>query len=123
MHWRQNSTYRDDVAFIKKITARMNKQLDIINNYSLTWAEKYKEEEQDHKKANFASRFANIRLRQMVKESMKGEVIDTVNVPVICGNCEKLTIDNMCYFYKQHVPNEFIDKENDCDQYKNGVPF
>ena len=123
MHWRQTSTYRDDAAFIKLMTERMDDKLKIVNQYSVFWSEKYEEEELPHKKENYATRQSNIRLREMVKESMKGEIIETVEPPVICGNCHYLSIDNMCQVYKQAVPSEFINEENNCEQYKNGVPF
>ncbi|MGB3724286.1 MAG: hypothetical protein WA981_00830 [Glaciecola sp.] len=59
----------------------------------------------------------------MVKSSMQGEEIPTITPPIICGNCEYLDINNMCARFKQQVTNEFINKENDCAEYKNGVPF
>ena len=123
MHWRQNSTYRDDAEFIANITARMNQRLSIINDYSVYWSECYKLEPEPHKKENYATRQANVRIRKMVKQAMMGEQIETVTPPVICGNCEHLTIDNFCTRFKQTVPTEFINQENECEQYKNGVPF
>lgn len=123
MHWRQNSTYRDDAEFIDKITARINQKIAIINDYSIFWTKQYNLESEDHKKENCATRQSNIRIRQMVKKAMKGEDIETESPPAICGNCEYLNIDNFCIKYKQPVPNEFISEENNCEHYKNGVPF
>ena len=123
MHWRQSSSYRDDVKFIKEITERVDNKINLINSYSVFWSEIYEQEKESHKKENAAIRQANIRLRQMIKDTMRGEIIETVTPPVICGNCHYLSIDNMCMAYRQVVPDEFINKENDCEQYKNGVPF
>lgn len=123
MHWRQNSTYRDDADFITKITARMDQKIALINDYSIHWSKCYNLESEPHKKENYATRQANIRIRKMVKKAMKGEVIETETPPVICGNCQHLSIDNFCEKYKQAVPDDFINEENDCEQYKNGVPF
>lgn len=123
MHWRQNSNYKEDCDFIKNMTARMSKRLDLVNNYSVYWSEMYEKEITPHKKENHAIKQSNTRLREMVKSSMQGEEIPTITPPVICGNCEYLDINNMCARFKQQVPNEFIDKENDCAEYKNGVPF
>ncbi len=123
MHWRQSNTYRDDADFISKITDRINEKLSIINNYSVYWSEGYKLEHEPHKKENYATRQANIRIRKMVNQAMIGEKIDSVTPPVICGNCEHLNLDNFCIKFKQTVPIEFINQENECEQYKNGVPF
>lgn len=123
MHWRQNSTYREDAKFIESITERVSEKQNIINDYSVFWSKQYELEKEPHKKENYAIRQSNIRLRSMINKYMKGEKIETVEPPVICGNCHYLDIDNMCTYYKQVVPSEFINQENECEQYKNGVPF
>lgn len=123
MHWRQNSTYRDDAEFIEKITARIDQKIAIVNDYSIHWSEFHKLEPERHKKENYATRQSNIRIRSMVKKAIMGDEIETKEPPVICGNCQHLDINNMCIKFKQVVPNEFINQENECEQYKNGVPF
>ena len=123
MHWRQNSIYREEVKFLTKILERVSNKGLMLAHYQQAFAEAYSAEPMEHKKENAARFAANTRIRELVKQDMQGIPIKQVDIPRVCGNCHWLDIQGICTAYNQYVPMEYLNEENKCEKYRNGVPF
>jgi hypothetical protein len=40
-----------------------------------------------------------------------------------CATCEKLSDSGYCEAFGENPPPEFIEQENDCEQYQDTIPF
>lgn len=123
-HWRSTDNNKADCVFISKLLERVENKKQFTNSYHYTWLSAYYFEPLEHKKENKGFKTANNNIRQEVINYMKtGETPKLPEPPVICGNCEFLSVDDFCFKFKQHVPKEYISTENNCEHYQNGIPF
>lgn len=123
MHWRQNSIYREEVKFLTKILERVSNKGLMLAHYQRAFLDAYNGEPMDHKKENAARFAANTRVRELVKQDIQGIPITQIDIPRICGNCQWLDINGICASYNQYVPTEYLNEKNECEKYRNGVPF
>jgi len=123
-HWRSTKNNRADCKFISALLERVEDKHLFTNSYHYTWLYAYEQEPLEQKKENAGWRNANNNIRNEVINYMEtGEKPELPEPPIVCGNCEFLSIDNFCFKFKQTVPPEYISKENNCEHYKNGIPF
>lgn len=116
---------KDDFEYINKITARIPRvvKAELITAYKSEWLRSYDAEEIKHKKENAGRFAANTLIRKLTRRYME---TNSTGIPRICGNCEYCLVwqgQRYCDKFKQEIPAEFADKENDCEQYKNEIPF
>lgn len=115
----------DDIRYIRAVTRRIP---DAVKNelhtaYKQAWQDAYGLEHMEHKKENAGRFAANTLIRKLARNYME---TGNTGIPRICGNCDKCESwqgQYYCKQFKQEIPAEYINKENDCEQYENAIPF
>ena len=115
----------DDRVYVQRVLQRIPvpEQRLICGAYNQAWVDAYNAEPIEHKKDNAGRFAANTLIRKLARQYMeKG----STGIPRICGNCDHCQSwqgQYHCSKFKQEIPVEYVNQENECEQYENAIPF
>jgi hypothetical protein len=121
MIWTNLPLNRDDIKYLKKMLLghSHSTKAHLLKAYAMEWINTFNSSDCEISGENKARFAANKKLRLIMSES-----IPVKEIPYkCCDNCEHIGANNVCAKYQSEVPTEYLQNENNCEDFIYGIPF